>query len=109
METCENDALAKAHQTNVPKEGTGTKAAIPNGCWYHDQSQLKPSDEIARTKTTWHITLDKLMGFKFSAFYTAKEKFIQPFCVHMLQMKAHGQPVLIDKAMLERIKLCMIE
>lgn len=82
LELCESCAfLAKAPQKNVPKIGTGEKATEPNGRWYTNQSQLKPPEGIPGTKTTWSIVVAEYTNLGVSAFYAAKDKMIEPFCV----------------------------
>ena len=95
LEPCKDCALAKAKQKNVPKEGTGEKAQEPNGRWFTDQSQLKPPDGLPGTKTTWSVTVDERTKVEVSTFYTAKNKFIEPFCKRVQQKKARGKPVKI--------------
>ena len=95
LKPCKDCALAKAKQKNVPKEGTGEKAQEPYGRWYTDQSQLKPPDGLPGMRTTWSVTVDEHMKVEVSACYTAKNKFIEPFCKRVQQQKARGKPVKI--------------
>lgn len=84
----------------------------PNGRWFTDQSQLKPPEGVPGTKTTWSIVVDEYENLGISAFYTEKDKMIEPFCVRLQQQKAGGKPVKIlrmdnageNKALKEWIK-----
>ena len=95
LEPCKDCALAKSKQKNIPKESTGEKAQEPNGHWYMDQSQLKPHDRLPGTRMTWSVTVDERTKVEVSAFYMAKNKFIEPFCKRVQQQKARGKPVKI--------------
>ena len=95
LEPCESCALAKARQRNVPKVGTREKATEPNGRWYTDQSQLKPTEGIQGTKRTWSIIVDEHLNCGMSGFYAIKDAMIEPFCRRLQQQVARGKLVKI--------------
>jgi hypothetical protein len=54
---------------------------------------LKPPEGVPGTKTTWCIVIDEYTNLGISAFYNAKDKMIEPFCVRLQQQVARGKPV----------------
>lgn len=97
LKPCESCAISKAKQKNVPKERSNDDdVKTPNELWHHDISTIKVPKKVKGvviSKPVWHLTVDKATGLKVSAFYTAKNKMIEPMCERMHKMKQLCKPV----------------
>ncbi len=77
LPVCKSCAIAKVKKKNVPKETSGAnKATEFNGRAFHDLSKIKVPEELGQieiAKSSWHIAVDKVLGFKRSAFFCHKK------------------------------------
>ena len=95
MKPCESCATGKARQKNVPTISDGHKAVVPNGRWFHDQSTIKPPDNISGTRRVWDMSVDEFTGCKFTEFYKTKNEYIETYCEALHRWKDRGKPVQI--------------
>jgi hypothetical protein len=93
MKPCESCATGKARQKNVPTISDGHKAVVPNGRWFHDQSTIKPPDNISGTRRVWDMSVDEFTGCKFTEFYKTKNEYIETYCEALHRWKDRGKPV----------------
>ena len=79
---CENCAVAKAKQKNVPKAPNNKKAENPGDRIYLDIATIKkPKGNVkVNPRRNWCIMVDKKTQIKFSEFYEKKNDMVEPTC-----------------------------
>jgi hypothetical protein len=93
----ESYAIAKVKQRNIPKEMSGeNKATEFNNQVFHNLANIKVPEELGEidiAKSSWHILVNELTGFKQSAFFETKGGIIQNLCKYMRSEKKCSHPI----------------